>query len=105
MRYKYFYLNLQPSFQICATNLIKNMDKTKKMGKKNIPMDWRTRSEIERDRKHDAICKDFVQLQTEHPNVSVYRLFGVIADRQGMTQMGVMRVLQRRKLYTVHRSR
>jgi hypothetical protein len=32
-------------------------------------------------------------------------LFGVIADRQGMTQMGVMRVLQRRKLYTVHRSR
>jgi hypothetical protein len=102
---KIFYLFLQRVFKNNGTNINKIMDKTKKMSKKNIPMDWRTRSEIERDRKHDAICKDFVQLQTEHPNVSVYRLFGVIADRQGMTQMGVMRVLQRRKLYTVHRSR
>ena len=81
------------------------MDKNKKMSKKNIPMDWRTPAEIERERKHDIICKGFVQLQTEHPGVSVYRLFTVIANQVGMTQMGVMRVLQKRKLYTVHRSR
>jgi len=81
------------------------MDKNKKMNKKNIPMDWRTPAEIERERKHDDICKGFVQLQMEHPDVSVYRLFTVIANQVGMTQMGVMRVLQKRKLYTVHRSR
>ena len=81
------------------------MDRNKTMSKKNIPMDWRTSAEIERERKHDAICKGFVQLQTEHPGVSVYRLFTVIANQVGMTQMGVMRVLQKRKLYTVHRSR
>jgi hypothetical protein len=93
------------SFQNHGTNINKNMDKNKEMSKKNIPMDWRTPAEIERERKHDAICKGFVQLQTEHPDVSVYRLFTVIANQVGMTQMGVMRVLQKRKLYTVHRSR
>jgi hypothetical protein len=81
------------------------MNKTKKMSKKNIPQDWRTPTEIERERKHDAICQSFIQLQNEHPNVSAYRLFTVIANQVGMTQMGVLRVLQRRKLYTVHRSR
>ena len=81
------------------------MDKTKDLSKKNIPTKWLTPKEIQRERKHDAICQGFVQLQNEHPNVSVYRLFTVIANQVGMTQMGVMRVLQRRKLYTVHRTR
>ena len=100
-----FALNLQRTFKNHVANINKNMNKTKKMDKKNIPMDWRTPTEIERERKHDAICQNFVQLQTEHPDVSVYRLFTVIANQVGMTQMGVMRVLQRRKLYHIQRAR
>ena len=79
------------------------MNKTKKMEKKTI--DLRTHAEIERDKKHDRICADFLSLKQGNPDVSVYRLFTVIANNMGMTQMGVMRVLQRRKLYHIQRMR
>lgn len=45
------------------------MNKTKKMSKKNIPQDWRTPTEIERERKHDAICQSFniYEVRNVHP--------------------------------------
>lgn len=81
------------------------MNKTKNLNKKNIPHSWMTPTEIEREKKHDSICREFSNLRNIHPDVSAYRLFAAIGERVGMTSMGVMRVLQRHKLYTVHRSR
>lgn len=75
------------------------------MTKKFInPNDLRTPKEIERDRKHTQICTEYKVLRKANPNVSVYRIFSVLGSSYDMTQMGVMRLLQRRGLYHIQRA-
>lgn len=63
-------------------------------------IDLRTAKEKERDQKHAAICNEFLTLKNQMPNAATHRIFGLIADRHGMTIPGVRNIVIKAGLYT-----
>ena len=59
----------------------------------------KTQAEIEREAKNEAICAEYSAMRKANPRAKSWRIFATLAQRHDMTSMGVMRVLQRKKIY------
>jgi hypothetical protein len=64
-----------------------------------MEMDLRTPKEKERDVKHERICQMYLSLSNEQPEAAPHRIFLAIANQNGMTTMGVRRIVERAGLY------
>ena len=64
-----------------------------------MDVDLRTPKERERDNRNESVCQLYLQLRNEQPQAAPYRIFSAIADRHNMSQMGVMRIVERAGLY------
>ncbi len=58
-------------------------------------IDLRTPREIERDNAHRKIVNEFLALCDQNPDASKSRIINKVASLNGMTSMGVRRVLER----------
>lgn len=65
-------------------------------------IDLRTPREKERDQRHAAICNEFLTLTNQMPDAPTHRIFGLIADRHGMTIPGVRNIVIKAGLYTTN---
>jgi hypothetical protein len=68
-----------------------------------MEVDLRTPKEKERDERHKQISQMFLTLSNEQPSVAPHRIFVAIADKFGMTTMGVRGIVERAGLYQSRR--
>ena len=59
----------------------------------------RTKAQIKRDIRHKRIVELFHQIQNEFPNESMWRYSTYIADKEGLTEFGVRKILMKYDLY------
>ena len=64
-----------------------------------MEVDLRTPKEKERDQKHEQIVQMYLSLSNEQPGAAPHRIFLAIANKYGMTSMGVRRIVERAGLY------
>lgn len=62
-------------------------------------VDLRTNVEKRREERNQRICNCYVKYISEMPSVAPHRIFGAIANSEGMTRQGVKEVLIRYGLY------
>lgn len=62
-------------------------------------VDLRTQNEIVRDEKHQRICSAYLALRERMPNASANRIFNHIAQKEGMTAVGVKNIIITKGLY------
>lgn len=63
----------------------------------------RTQKERERDDRNESVCQLYLQLRNEQPQAAPYRIFSAIAQKHNLSQMGVMRIVERAGLYQPNR--
>lgn len=63
-----------------------------------MTLDIRTQKEIERDNRHRKIINDFLALCEQNPDASQSRLINKVAELNGMTPMGIRKILDRRNI-------
>lgn len=63
-------------------------------------IDLRTETEKARDERDDKICKEFASIVKAAPEASTGRIASALGEMFGMTRVGILKVLQRRGLYT-----
>lgn len=66
---------------------------------KTMEIDLRTPLERARDEKHEQIRSSYLALRNQQPAAAPSRIFGAIAEKYGMTSMGVRRICERAGLY------
>jgi len=64
-----------------------------------MEVDLRTPLERARDEKHEQIRSAYLSLRNSKPDVAPNRIFCAVAERFGMTSMGVRRICERAGLY------
>lgn len=62
-------------------------------------IDVRTPIEKARDERNKLICDSFLKYSNEMPDCAPNRIFGLIAERVGMTIPGVKRIIVNNGLY------
>ena len=62
-------------------------------------MDLRTEKEKQRDMMHEKVRQMYLSLSCENPEASANRVFSAVANRFGLTSMGVRRIVERAGLY------
>ena len=68
-----------------------------------MEFDLRTKTEKERDERHEQIRQMFLSLSNEQPNAAPNRIFCAIASQFSMSSMGVRRIVERAGLYQSRR--
>ena len=69
-----------------------------------MEVDIRTKCEIERDQKHAQIITDYLALMQQVPEASPNRLMTKVAEKYGMTTMGVRGILLRNNIILTQNS-
>lgn len=69
-----------------------------------MEFDLRTKTEKERDERHEQIRQMFLSLSNEQPGAAPHRIFRAIAYKFEMTTMGVKRIVERAGLYQPKRA-
>lgn len=64
-----------------------------------MAVDLRTPAERAREEKHNRICAMFLDLSNKQPDVAPHRIFGAIAQAEGMTVPGVKNIVMQNGLY------
>ena len=64
----------------------------------------RTKTEKERDERHEQIRQMFLTLSNEQPGAAPNRVFCAIASKFSMSSMGVRRIIERAGLYQSKRN-
>ena len=104
-----FLFNFATSFESrrenTAAKVHKINNKTKEKMKKNDLTLIKTQAEIEREAKNEAIVAEYSAMRKANPRAKSWRIFATLAERHEMTSMGVMRVLQRKKIYQTKNGR
>lgn len=62
-------------------------------------IDFRTKSEKARAERCKRICSRYLSYSSENPTAAPHRIFGVIADEEGMTVPGVKNIIVNNGLY------
>ncbi len=60
--------------------------------------DLRTPKEIARDNMHRKVVNDFLALSEQNPSASPSRIINKVAELNGLTPMGVRRILERNSI-------
>lgn len=64
-----------------------------------MAIDFRTPSQIKLDEKHKKVCKRFLQLRSEFPDVAQTRLLAHIAKDYMMSTEGVKKICKKHGIY------
>lgn len=60
---------------------------------------YKTKAQIKREKRHKKIIALFHQLKSEFPNESMWRYSSYIAEKEGLTEFGVRKILMKYGLY------
>lgn len=61
-------------------------------------IDLRTEKERARDAKHRAIINDYLAIANQQPSFSPTRIMEHVAERYGMTSMGIRKILEKNNI-------
>lgn len=62
-------------------------------------IDPRTEAEKARTELHAAVCREYREFARQLPEASAHRLFGLVAQRHGMTVPGIRKIIIKAGLY------
>lgn len=63
-----------------------------------MEVDLRTDQEKARDAKHHAIISDYLAIAHDRPETAPTRIMDYIANKYGMTSMGIRKILERNNI-------
>ncbi|MBR5043042.1 MAG: hypothetical protein IKX67_07355 [Bacteroidales bacterium] len=65
-------------------------------------IELRTPAQRAKEERSDAICSDFLTAYKAHPEATPHRIICGIADKYGLTDVGVKAILTKRGIYKVN---